>query len=498
METFSAGFPCNGKGFSVDRTRNANGADGQFAEKALVGALLQRADEVLKFCRERRITAGSFRNGICRDLFRAAERLMLTAGAVASMPEILLEAEKKSGVPFEEAARFVELAPSPALAWKFADEIREIETRTDLQLAVGQCLNDLKAGLPTDVVVDGLKAMAECHASEKAGGPLVTTFPPLTYEALVRMEINPEDHHIAGKGWLRRGAWTLLTGGTGIGKSVLAEQLAACVACGKQFLGLSVSRPFRVLMLTAENDEETLRRDLMAIAMFEKLDVELLSANLQIHHAFALDGPELVSSVDMEVAKGGFDLLILDNYQSYSTGDINDTEAWKSFITPITRILKNRLCAMLLVDHTGKPVERKGWGMHDSVYLAAGTSRKANGARCSAELYSATADDPRYRFHFGKNYERAAVADENGKLVRDIYLDRSKDVSAPFWTPSNDQAERNAIADGDRAVVRYAEKHPTKTIREIAEATGESKSKVDRVLKKYPTLGALRPKDVPE
>ena len=147
---------------------------------------------------------------------------------------------------------------------------------------------------------------------------------------------------------------------------------------------------------------------------------------------------------------------------------------------------------MLLVDHTGKPSERKGWGRHDSVYLAAGTSRKANGARASMELYSPMAGDERYRLHFGKNWERAGVVDAQGRLVRDVYLDRAPSSDAPYWTPSADQSDHRPALEGEADIVQCAASNPGMSYQKIATATGYTKSKVGRVMQRHPNLASQR------
>lgn len=328
-----------------------------------------------------------------------------------------------------------------------------------------------------------------------ANETLTKLFPPLRFSQLKALEINPDDY-ILGRGLLRRGQWTLFTGGTGIGKSVAVDQFAACIAGGKHIFGLTVSRPFEVLLLTAEDDEEVLKRNFVAIADHETLDPALLDANLQIHHAYALDGPELHDAVAAELARGSFDLVILDNYQAYSGAcDLNDSAAWNLFIKPFERMLKERRAAMLLVDHTGKPVERKNWGKHDSVYLAAGTSRKSNGARASIELFTPTADDDRYRLHFGKNWERAGVVDAQGRPVRDVYLDRAPSADAPYWKPCADQRERRPRLKGEEDVIAWATHNPGMSYQKIADATGLSKSKVGRIMQKFPDLASQRGAD---
>ena len=468
------------------------GAATMLSEWQVIGAAIQSPNTVLPLLDGAGVSEKTFEDVRCRKAWRTLQAMREARAPI----ELVSVAEKyadggDSFAAMQELEPMVEACTSPEFASYHAEQIRLAEKRRDLLRAAMTAQEQIARGGALDVIAAQLRAAGEAAEGGGAGigGPLATTFPPIRYSALRDLEVKPEDHHVVGRGWLRRGAWTLFTGGTGIGKSVLVEQMAACVACGKSVFGLNVARPFKVLMLTAEQDDETLKRDLQAIAAHENLDPVLLDQHLQIHHAYALDGSELVTALDSELRRGRFDLLLLDNYQSFSGAtDLNDSAAWKAFITPLVRLLKDHRAAMLLVDHTGKPQDRKGWGRHDSVYLAAGTSRKANGARCSAELYSPAEGDERYRLHLGKNWERAGVVDDNGHPVRDIYLDRAPDAHRPYWTPSQDQTDHKPMVEGEQEIVEYATAHPFEGVRKVAEATGHSKSKVQRILAKHPLL----------
>lgn len=464
------------------------------SERALIGAVLQAHDRAFPVCQQAGITSGSFTDEVCISAWCAMELLRSRKPGII---DPLTVAEKMNGDDGENLlalSEMVESCPTSEHAAYYAEQVRTAERRRNLHLAVTMAAEQLSKGGAVDAVAADLLAAGEASGSSH-GGPLVDTFPPIRFARLHVLEVKPEETHLVGRGFLRRGAWSLLTGGTGIGKSVLAEQMAACVACGKSVFGLTVLRPFRVLLLTAEQDEETLKRDLEAIAEHENLDPDLLDQNLQLHHAYALDGPELVTALDGEFRRGKFDLLVVDNYQAFSADDINGSREWKSFITPISKLLKEYGAGMLLVDHTGKPAERKGWGRHDSVYMAAGTSRKANGARTSMELYSPAEGDERYRLHLGKNWERAGVVDENGFFIRDIYLDRAPDAHRPYWTPSEDQTDHKPMVKGEAEVIAYATANPFDSIRAIADAVGVSKSQVGNILKKHPLLSKRKAND---
>jgi hypothetical protein len=408
------------------------------SEQALLGAILQAPDTVLPAVDAAGLTAASFSDDFC---VRAMEAIFsLRANGVAV--DLVTVSEKMPGDASENALELGDcmvLCPTVAHASYYCEQVLAADRRRRLSAAARMAADALSKGGNVSVIADQLKAASEAAAGGGGGHALLATYPAMRFKELLALEPKPAENHIVGNGWLRRGEWSIFTGGTGIGKSVAVEQIAACVACGKPVFGLTVARPFKVLLLTAENDEETLKRDFEAIATHEDLDADRLDQNLQIHHAYALDGPELVAALDAEFRRGAFDLLVLDNYQAFSGDDINGSKEWKLFITPLLKLLKKHRAAMLLVDHTGKPTERKMWGRHDSVYLAAGTSRKSNGARTSAELYSPADGDERYRLHFGKNWERAGVVGDGWRLVRDVYLDRAPDASRPYWTPSENQ-----------------------------------------------------------
>ncbi|NCC94216.1 MAG: hypothetical protein EOM10_13190, partial [Opitutae bacterium] len=417
-----------------------------------------------------------FTDGDCIRVWRAAA-ILQHQGKPVDLISVAESMGGDSGDNMMALAELVEACPTTAYASRYVAQVAEGERRRKLSDAARLAADALAKGGAVDVVADTLKAATEAVGGGGGGHALAMEYPAFRFKQLQALDPKPEENHIVGKGWLRRGAWTLFTGGTGIGKSVAVEQIAACVACGKSIFGLSVARPFRVILLTAENDEETCKRDFEAIAAHEGLDPDLLDQNLQIHHAYALDGPELVAAVDAEIRRGGFDLLVMDNYQAFSGDDINGSKEWKTFIKPLVRLLKAHRAAMLLVDHTGKPAERKGWGRHDSVYIAAGTSRKANGARTSAELYSPADGDERYRLHFGKNWERAGVVGDEWRMVQDVYLDRAPDAHKPYWTPSEDQ-EPLAAGGGRRHSIELTDDEAVGLLGGVAYTTEQTRMKL--------------------
>jgi hypothetical protein len=289
------------------------------------------------------------------------------------------------------------------------------------------------------------------------------TFQVYTLASLRALTPNPEDH-IAGDGWLRRGGGTLLTGGTGDGKSVLAEQMAVSIAGGVDILGqIRVRRASRVLYVEAENDGETLQRDLCSIVAnaLPRACPVTVEANLRFVHVFGLTGHDFAAWLEPKVAQFGPDVVVVDPYQAFvGAADLNASTTFLGWIRPLDAMAKMLRFALLLVAHTPKPRDRDSWTERESVYMAAGSSVISNWARTSAELTQA-GEDGRYRLRFGKNAERAAMIDEHGRLVRDLYVEHSGRRLQPFWRICGDQtapsrgkhdaAIRSAIAENPRA-----------------------------------------------
>ena len=231
-----------------------------------------------------------------------------------------------------------------------------------------------------------------------------------TLSDLQAYQPDPSDF-LVGNGFIRRGGGTLLTGGTGLGKSVLAMQFAIGIAVGKDILNiLRVERPFRVLVLQAENDAFVLKRDVTSIIRHTDANPVLVQRNLVIHHLFGVNGKDFGAQLGQLLAVEKPDLVVIDPYQAYVGGiDINSSQPFLNWIKPVEAAIKKAKCALLLVVHTTKPRERGDWNARENVYMAAGTSALANWCRASAELMPAGRETERFRLTFGKNAESHGI-----------------------------------------------------------------------------------------
>ena len=290
----------------------------------------------------------------------------------------------------------------------------------------------------------------------------------------LRAYTTPPGHKIMGDGFLRRGAGTLAVGGTGLGKSVLAMQISVSVAAGLPFLGcISVPEARRVLHIQAENDEETMQRDLLSIVDYVKADDDLVECNLTLAHCYGRTGTDFVEWLPYMIRKFEPDLIVIDPYQAFvGAVDINGTQGFLEWVSPIQVMLRENEAALLLLAHTPKPRERDGWNQRESVYMAAGTSALSNWCRASMELAPVAQETERFRLTFGKNAERTGLAGEDGNGVcRELYLSHSGNIKTPYWqiAASQDAPSKSKYRD---EILTLATTHPSMSQREIARTVG--------------------------
>lgn len=290
-------------------------------------------------------------------------------------------------------------------------------------------------------------------------------------------------HYIAGNGFLRKGAGCLLVGATGMGKSVLAEQIALCIASGKDIFGrIKVHGPRRVHYVQAENDEDVMQRDVLSIVDSLGLDIDLVSSNFTMRHMFGLSDSAFAEFIEQDIERFEPEFIVIDHYQAYTDGDLNKAECFKRWITPLDEMLKAHGIGLLLVVHKGKPKDVSGWDVRELVYNQMGTSAQANWARTAVEIRPSNNDVRRFDFVFTKNADRAGLQDDNGQVLRHLFVEHSEDASTPYWRLCDVQASE-VVIDYKKLITEAAEANPDKSMRWIAK---EVKCSVGQVQKYYP------------
>lgn len=166
--------------------------------------------------------------------------------------------------------------------------------------------------------------------------------------------------------WLPLGTLVALFGAGGVGKSLLAQQLATCVANGVPVLGQRVQMG-PVLGFMCEDDNDELRRRQASILSHLGRSAAYSSANLHLQgraglpNALIAFGPDrrvlrtaLFDYIEQECDRLQPALLIVDNIAQVYAGIENDRHEVTAFCNELTGIARRTDCAVLLLGHVAK------------------------------------------------------------------------------------------------------------------------------------------------
>lgn len=194
---------------------------------------------------------------------------------------------------------------------------------------------------------------------------------------------------------------TMLSGDGGVGKSLLALQLAVATAAGTSWIGRPVDRPGPALYLSAEDEDAELHRRLVDICRAEELDL----ARLDLHRRALAGSEALLATFDRQtqmiratplwarltasVAEVEPRLLILDTLADLHAGDeINRTHA-RQFVGLLRGLAISHRIAVVLLAHPSLSGMASGSGLSGSTAWNASVRSRLYLERVSDEGHEA-------------------------------------------------------------------------------------------------------------
>lgn len=221
-----------------------------------------------------------------------------------------------------------------------------------------------------------LKAAAEAFlaapppAPPKAAAPLkLATAAPMPTMAdlvlsaadLAAREIPPRENLITP--FLRAGSVNMLYARRGVGKTMLALEMAHAVAAGAPFLSYPVPKARPVLVIDGEMGEADLKERMGRLFAKQATTLKLLTAET-IYRATGrwinLADPGDQADILKVITACDPSLIVVDNLSSLCRGvDENDNGAW-DMILPFLLTLKTAGRSVLLVHHAGKNGDQRG------------------------------------------------------------------------------------------------------------------------------------------
>jgi RecA-family ATPase len=175
------------------------------------------------------------------------------------------------------------------------------------------------------------------------------------------------DRDFVISGWIIRGACGLLSGQEGVGKSLLAQQMATCAALGLTFLGLEIARTPAVYITCEDPVDELWRRQedvnrSLGITMAD-LAGKLMLVSLKGHlgnelAVFDAQGrisvTERYQQIEGTVKAFGAGLIFLDNAAHFFTGNENARHDVATFLGLLERLSEIVNGAVILLAHPNK------------------------------------------------------------------------------------------------------------------------------------------------
>lgn len=303
-------------------------------ERAFIGCYIVYPTETQKEIEGLGLTLASFTVPECGKLFDAGTRL-----TIAGEPIDPASLQTESGVDVVLIERLIAEAcinghqAYHALRIKAAHvkraALKEIEDTDGNPEALRFALEKIGALLPSPGT--------ECRAVNACD--LLGTRPPAPEYIL--------------DGVFEKMARVLLVGSSKTKKSFASLQLGVCVAGGKDFCGIEVKRPHRVLLVNLENSRDWQHRRFLNMCQALQIDAGALGDRLAILNGRG-KGVDL-AQIEGEAVKHGAELIILDPLYKLDGGaDECNQEERKRLIVELEAIGESTGAALVYVHHDGK------------------------------------------------------------------------------------------------------------------------------------------------
>jgi hypothetical protein len=239
-------------------------------------------------------------------------------------------------------------------------------------------------------------------------------FDEITIGNMLNSTPNDMSDALLGNRLLCRDGSMLIIAQSGIGKSVLAMQMAMLFALGRPLWGMASHCPRKMLLIQAENNRIDLIEPAQSIAKMMNLsddEKELLNKNLVIISERKSSGAKFIRGFEKMCQKHRPDIVILDPLLAYIGDEISRQSACSGFLrNQLNPIIHKYNLGVIIMHHTGKPQkERNSSGLADLAYLGIGSSELVNFAR-AVSVITENADNPDvFEFRHVKRGKRAGM-----------------------------------------------------------------------------------------
>jgi hypothetical protein len=257
---------------------------------------------------------------------------------------------------------------------------------------------------------------------------------------------------LLGNRLLSRGHWGVLFAPSGVGKSFLSVQLAACWSAGTSALQIPLTqgKPLKIFIVQAEDDRNDMIEMSRVIHRLNFTDEQSALVQLNTHMVWLNDvtGSRfwIYLNAWLETAYKDVDLIIINPLMNYLGGSLYDEKVLIPFLVELNKLLKKFNCSALLIHHTPKPEKGESKQVQaDQAFLQqysmAGPALLTNQARCSFKLTALKGTT--FKFSCVKRGDRIGWPHPYEKFIC-----HSREHGIPLWIPATPEQTNIAQSNG--------------------------------------------------
>lgn len=244
----------------------------------------------------------------------------------------------------------------------------------------------------------------------------------ITVDDLENYNTDNDPTTVLGNRWLCQGGSLSIIGQSGIGKSSFLMQMAIMLAIGRPFFSIEVTRPFKCIVMQAENDTGDLSEAFKGIVGSMDLTDEektLLRSNIKFYRESVKVGEAFVKQARKLIVHNNADFFFADPLLSFAGGDVSNQAYASQFLRNwIQPVLLETKVVWIWLHHTGKPKAKEdasAASISDLAYSGLGSSELVNWSREVAVLRRTDKMKPFFELVLTKRGKRAGLKDKDGK-----------------------------------------------------------------------------------
>ena len=244
----------------------------------------------------------------------------------------------------------------------------------------------------------------------------------VSIEQLENYDTDNDPTTVLGNRWLCKGGSLCVIGQSGIGKSSFLMQMAVMLAIGRPFFGVAVKRPYKCIVMNAENDTGDLAEAFKGIVSSMSLTDEertLMRKNIKFYRETVKVGLDFVKQARRLIVHHKADFFFADPLLAFAGGDISNQAYSSQFLRNwIQPVLMETGVVWVFLHHTGKPKNSEvasAQTVSDLAYSGLGSSELVNWSREVAVLRRTDKIKPFFELVLTKRGKRAGILDKDGK-----------------------------------------------------------------------------------